>query len=57
MKKILSLILTIMMLLSLTIASNADGNTIERDSSWKITATDNMEGQPPTFAFDKNRNT
>ena len=57
MKKLMSFMLTGFMLLSLMIATNAEGNTIAKDSSWKISATDNMAGSPPAFAFDGNPET
>ena len=57
MKKIISLILALAMLLSLVLTASAEGNTIAKDSSWKITATDNYPGGPPTLAFDGNEKT
>ncbi len=57
MKKIISLILAAAMLLSLGLTASAEGTVIEKDSSWKITATDNYPGAPPTLAFDGNTGT
>ena len=57
MKKILSLILVCLMLLSLTIATFAEGNEIKRDASWQISATDNYGGAVPKLAFDGNAET
>ena len=57
MKKLLSLILSCLMLLSLTIATFAEGNEIKRDASWQISATDNFGGAVPKLAFDGNAET
>ncbi len=57
MKKIISLILALAMLLSLGLTASAEGNAIAKDSSWKITATDNYPGGLPTLAFDGNEKT